>query len=459
MFINLFANKYLGRQILLSSIGLVQGACAGGIFAFTSVLFAQLKHDHTIQLDTDNESWLASIPTILMFPSCLLSGVTMEAVGRKRTIFLSEILALSSWLLTYFATDYAMLLGARILIGIFLGIVYPTFITYLGEVSEPKYRTIFLTAIPIGSTFGAFICQFLGEYVQWKIVALIFFFFPLYDLLLLFFIKDSYVTCLDKNNLENARACYEWFRGDALDAKREFDDILVERKTKQKESFMQLLHMCANRAFLIPLSITTLVFLTNEFTGTQAVIFYTSQIINMIKDDPEFVYYATLVLNILRIVAVILSLLLVKITSVRFILLSSGYMLGLSLLLLALFMYLSMLYSSNTVFPIISLCALVMNTVLYGIGLGPLPSVVCGEMFPQATRGIGGSISAACSFLFLFIVVKFMPMLFSTIGSYWTFFIFGIFTLIGIAASHFFLPNTKNKTLQEINKLYQDNVN
>lgn len=72
------------------------------------------------------------------------------------------------------------------------------------------------------------------------------------------------------------------------------------------------------------------------------------------------------------------------------------------------------------------------------------------KVFPANLRGIGGGATSACAFLFFFAVVKTGPELFDGLGRAGAFAAYGTVALIGSAFLLAFLPETKNRTLQEI---------
>lgn len=104
-----------------------------------------------------------------MIPAALFSGTIVEKIGRKATLLLLDVVAFISWLLVFLGENYGMIIVARCLIGIYVGAFYPTFITFIGEVTTPKYRSVLLTAIPLGSTHGFFACATVQSLVNFSI--------------------------------------------------------------------------------------------------------------------------------------------------------------------------------------------------------------------------------------------------------------------------------------------------
>lgn len=74
----------------------------------------------------------------------------------------------------------------------------------------------------------------------------------------------------------------------------------------------------------------------------------------------------------------------------------------------------------------------------------------CPQVFPAHLRGFGGGATSAFAFLFFFSVVKTGPELFAALTPAGAFAAYGSMALCGSVFLLAFLPETKNRTLQEI---------
>jgi len=89
---------------------------------------------------------------------------------------------------------------------------------------------------------------------------------------------------------------------------------------------------------------------------------------------------------------------------------------------------------------------------LYGLSLAPVTWVVLSEIFPNRIRGAAMSISVFSLWSACFILTFTFPLLKEGIGAGFTFWIYGAVCTMGLVFCAKFLPETKGKTLEEIEK-------
>lgn len=103
--------------------------------------------------------------------------------------------------------------------------------------------------------------------------------------------------------------------------------------------------------------------------------------------------------------------------------------------------------ASNTWFPIASLFVFyACSTIGYLI----VPWVMIGEVFPRQIRGMLGGVATCVGHFSIFIVLQTYPMLQELVTKPGTFAVYGVVSLLSTVFFYYFCPETKNKTLQEI---------
>lgn len=82
-----------------------------------------------------NVLYLASISFICQPIGSVFSGLITEPIGRKWAMIMVNIPMGAAWLLMYFAQDFNLILIAFGLLGISVGLMEASVLTYIGEIS------------------------------------------------------------------------------------------------------------------------------------------------------------------------------------------------------------------------------------------------------------------------------------------------------------------------------------
>ena len=88
--------------------------------------------------------------------------------------------------------------------------------------------------------------------------------------------------------------------------------------------------------------------------------------------------------------------------------------------------------------------------VAFALAMGPLPWIICSEIFPAKLRGRAMSISASSVWVACLIVAQTFPVLLKLIGPARTFWIYAACSGLAFLFVLFRFPETKGRTLEEI---------
>jgi MFS family permease len=92
----------------------------------------------------------------------------------------------------------------------------------------------------------------------------------------------------------------------------------------------------------------------------------------------------------------------------------------------------------------------ILYTAAFAMAMGPLPWIICSEIFPAKLRGRAMSVSTFCIWVGCLIVAQTFPYLLNHIGSAQTFWIYGACSAVTFAFVLLLLPETKGRSLEEI---------
>ena len=88
----------------------------------------------------------------------------------------------------------------------------------------------------------------------------------------------------------------------------------------------------------------------------------------------------------------------------------------------------------------------------YAMSLAPVTWVVISEIFPNRIRGAAMSVTVTSLWLACFLLTYTFPLLNAKLGSAGTFWLYGAFCVAGFIFIFLKLPETKGKTLEQLEK-------
>ena len=98
----------------------------------------------------------------------------------------------------------------------------------------------------------------------------------------------------------------------------------------------------------------------------------------------------------------------------------------------------------------IPLFCLIVYMIGYSIGFACVPFLLLGEMLPARMRNLLGAAVSSFNLAMTFLVLKFFTSIYLAIGFHGLFWIYSVFSLVGAIFGYVFIPETKGKTLKEI---------
>jgi MFS family permease len=100
--------------------------------------------------------------------------------------------------------------------------------------------------------------------------------------------------------------------------------------------------------------------------------------------------------------------------------------------------------------PMLVLFGIIGFVASFACSLGPVMWVLFSELFPNRLRGIAISFAGTINSAFSFLVQLVFPWELANLGNANTFFIYGAFGLVGLIILKKYLPETKGKSLEEL---------
>lgn len=133
-----------------------------------------------LELGVDPKS-VALLSTAFALPFALVQpvlGPVADMVGKIRVMLVCLAVLLGATLMSAFATDYTVLLAARIIAGVASGGIFPVGIAVIGDLIPVKERQVaigrWLTAVITGNLLGATLAGVIGDLAGWRTVFYVF---------------------------------------------------------------------------------------------------------------------------------------------------------------------------------------------------------------------------------------------------------------------------------------------
>lgn len=455
------------RQVLAALVAQLGTINTGMAFGFSAIALPQLQEPNStipIVQGSSEESWIASMSSIGTPIGCLLSGYMMDMFGRKRSLIITEIPALLGWILVAAAVDIRMIYAGRFFVGLGSGMVGAPARVYTSEVTQPHLRGMLTAMSSVGVSTGVLIEYALGSIVTWNICAAISGILPLAALLLMFFFPETPSYLISRSKPDKARKALQQFRSTTYNIDQEMETLVNfsnKNNIKRLTGFREIISAILKPNALKPYTLLFLYFLIYQFSGTNVLTFYAVEIF---KDSGTTLnkYLAAVILGIVRLISTIVACIACRRCGRRPLTMVSSVGCGLSMIGLGGYMWLKEYWVMNqlplvaTWFPV--LC-IFMYTITCTLGFLVIPWIMIGEVYPVQVRGIIGGLTTMTAHSFIFVVVKTYPFLANALTRHGTFILYGCISLFGTIYFYICLPETKGKTLQEIEDYFSGRSN
>lgn len=103
----------------------------------------------------------------------------------------------------------------------------------------------------------------------------------------------------------------------------------------------------------------------------------------------------------------------------------------------------------------LAVTSLIVFNIFFGLAWGPLPWLVMSEIFPLRVRGPASGAATLMALLCAFLVARTFPTLQEALTPQGTYWLYGIFCLLAFIFVYLVVPETKGRTLEEIENYFE----
>ncbi|KAF2895720.1 hypothetical protein ILUMI_10455 [Ignelater luminosus] len=404
-------------------------------------------------ISEDEISYVVMIAPLGYLVGSPLSGFLLDKIGRKSTMLLLAIPEIIPWILIETSTCVEMLYIARFITGIADGALFTTLPIYIGEVVEPKIRGILGTAQSFAIITGILLINAYGSYLPIRMTAYISLSVPLLFLVTFIWMPDSPYYLLMKGKIEEARASLSMLRR-VNNVEKELSKIKtdVQRQISEPGRYKDIFTIKTNfKAFLILIGLRTF----QQMSGLSALGFYTQVIF---KQAGGYLSPAesTIVCCVIQVVFTGFTSFLLDHFGRRPLLLFSSAGSATTLIILGLYFSFQHANYDLSYFYWLPVAAMVIYNVVNSSGLLMVPDIMTGELMSVSVK----SKAVGIVNIYLGIIMSFGSKLFQYldyhIGMFMPFYVFGVCCIISIAFCYFWVPETKAKTLEQIQQTLKE---
>ncbi|KAG6457202.1 hypothetical protein O3G_MSEX010171 [Manduca sexta] len=400
---------------------------------------------------TNNElSWVGSVPSLAGVFGAPLAVYIADKYGRRIGIMSVAFLQALCWVIKLLPLTIETLILARICCGLGGAATFNTVPIYVKDICQANIRGRTGLLMMLSQNIGILAMYAMGAYLDYYIVLWIVLVMPVLSIALLFLAPESPAFLVKVNKAEEATATIAKLRGlDATDkvVQNEMDIIKREDEAFKSIADVSFKGILKQRAWRRGFFLMMVIIIAHACNGAFTIITYASMILKQLRVivSPEL---QSLSIPVFMIFASLVSMSLVERLG-RKVILATCYIIS-AIALGSLGTILVLQQQGMTVPGWMPIVVIIVTVCCYAAAVSPMPFVIMSEMFNFQVRS-----KVMCCLLIEAWLLSFMQLFSYTriadaFGAHVAFFIFVAINVFGAFCVLVFLPETKGKTVEEI---------
>ena len=429
--------------VLAALAGLMFGLDVGVISGATHFIQEDFKvSDHVIE-------WIVSAMMLGAAIGAAGAGWLSASLGRKRSLILGAVLFVVGSLVCAVAGSPSMLIVARVVLGLAIGIASFTAPLYLAEVAPEYIRGAMVSLYQLMITIGIFVA-FLSDTAfsysgSWRWMLGVIAIPGVLFLLGVFALPDSPRWLLMRGRRDEALDVLTQLRGDPAVVGRETSDIEEQLKRPQRGWHLFL----ENANFRRSVGLGVMLQVVQQLTGINVVMYYAPRIFQAMGYDVIAQMWFTAVVGLTNVLATFIAIGFVDRWGRKPILYAGFAVMAVGLGVVGTTMYLGI---STTGEQLLAVAMLLMFIVGFAMSAGPLVWTLCSEIQPLKGRDFGIALSTLTNWVVNMIVGATFLTLLSDFGRAQTFWLYAGLNVLFLWFTYALVPETKGVTLEQIER-------
>nr|GMD38413.1 probable polyol transporter 4 [Ipomoea batatas] len=426
-----------------------------------AILFIQ----EDLKITEVQEEVLVGILSIVSLLGSLVGGRTSDAIGRKWTMGLASIIFQTGAAIMTVAPSFKVLMIGRLFAGVGIGFGVMIAPVYIAEISPTVERGT-LTSFPeifinLGILLG-YVSNYafsgFPAHINWRIMLAVGILPSVFIAFALFVIPESPRWLVVQNRVDEAKAVLMKTNDNDAEVEERLAEIQLAAGVTSAEKYEE---KAVWRELLSPSPALRRMLITGfgiqcfqQITGIDATVYYSPEILKAAGIVGESkLLAATVAVGVTKTAFILIAIVLIDRVGRKPLMYAST--IGMTVCLFGLAFSLTFLGEGSVgiSLAILFVCG---NVAFFSVGLGPVCWVVTSEIFPLKFRAQASALGAVgnrmCSGL---VAMSFLSVSRAiTVGG--TFFIFSAISALAVAFTYKFIPETKGKSLEQIESLFQN---
>ncbi|MFS0750499.1 sugar porter family MFS transporter [Oceanobacillus sp. 1P07AA] len=416
-----------------------------------------LQSDWNLQNDPTAIGWITSSLMLGAIFGGALSGQISDRIGRRKMILIASIIFALGSIMAGISPHNGILfmIVSRVILGLAVGAASALVPAYMSEMAPARLRGrlsgINQTMIVSGmllSYIVAFALKDLPETMAWRLMLSL----AAVPALILFFgvlrLPESPRFLIKNNKIDEARKVLSYIRP-KQNIESEISKIKetskMEAKASQKTSWGTL--FSGKYRYLVIAGLGVAAF--QQFQGANAIFYYIPLIVeNATGNAASSALMWPIIQGVILVLGSLLFLLIADKFNRRTLLTLGGTVMGLSFVLPAI---LNLVIPNAS--PMMIVVFLSIYVAFYSFTWAPLTWVIVGEIFPLIIRGRSSGLASSFNWIGSFLVGLLFPIMVASMAQEAVFAIFGAICLLGVLFVRLCVPETRGRSLEEIEKL------
>ncbi|XP_029172295.1 facilitated trehalose transporter Tret1-like isoform X2 [Nylanderia fulva] len=389
----------------------------GTYLSWTSSALPLYNKNDTLYVSDQEGSWISSLFPLGAISITIPAGMLADKFGRKKTIWVITVPLFLCWYIIAFARSKIWIFLGRFVAGAASGAASVVVPMFTSEIAEQSIRGL------------------LGTIFQLQITAGILFAYA----------TESPAWLVMQGRKNEANDVLKHFRGARYRTEVELTRLefqVSEMRDTKASSIFDLGKY--KKATCISLGLM----IFQQLSGVNALIFYAKRIFD---DGGSILNSSTssVIVGAVQVVATYCSTILIKRAGRKLLLFISVSVMATCMFTLSGYFHFQNSHDLSSVswIPLLSFAVFI---VIFSIGIGPIPCLMVGELFTKDVKNAASAATAICNWTLVFLVTKCFQDMVDLMGMSSSFATFGMISLIGTVFVSTMVPETKDRSVEEI---------